>query len=92
MLARMNLSDAVDDLAPPPPPCFENRMLWRDYLKSAATAQYSKGEQRVILLVNDEPQFNTGFNFCRDCDSDTRASKQRAGRCNPRHLKDLAEA
>ena len=40
---RLNLSDAVDDLAPPPPPCFFNRGSWIAYLKSAAAAQNHKG-------------------------------------------------
>lgn len=33
---RLNLSDAVDDIAPlAPPPCFHNRESWLQYLKSA---------------------------------------------------------
>lgn len=40
---RLNLSDAVDDLALPPPPCFFNRSSWMLYLKSAAAAQNHKG-------------------------------------------------
>lgn len=37
---RLNLSDAVDDLAPlEQPPCFHNRESWLQYLKSAAETQ-----------------------------------------------------
>ena len=35
---RINLKDAVDDLAPPPPSCFFNRGGWMQYLQSAAAA------------------------------------------------------
>lgn len=84
---RLNLADAVEDLAPPPPPCFANRFIWREYLKSAAAVQYQRGEQRVILLVDGEPRFNTEMNFCRDCMRGTALAMKAAGRCNPDHLK-----
>lgn len=91
---RLNLSDAVDDLAPSPPPCFENRHIWRDYLKSSAAVQYAKGEQRVILLTPQrEPRFNPEFNFCRDCDKGTADRKKAKGVCHPDHItKELATA
>lgn len=88
---RLNLSDAVDDLQlPPPPPCFLNSIAWRGYLKGAAVAQNQRKAPRVILIVEGEPAFNYGFNFCRDCDSAMRQEKERAGRCNPKHLQELA--
>ena len=65
---RLNLSDAVDDLAPPPLPCFFNRGSWIAYLKSAAAAQNHKGSQPVIIVAADgEPAFNTRLNYCADC-------------------------
>lgn len=94
MNKRLNLDDAVDDLAPSPPPCFENRYIWRDYLKSAASIQYQKGEQRVILVsAGSLPTFNRAFNFCLDCDSRTAARKQEQGLCHPDHMtKELTPA
>lgn len=91
---RLNLSDAVDDLAPSPPPCFENRHIWRDYLKSSAAVQYAKGEQRVILVTaKREPRFNPAFNFCLDCDERTMERKKAKGVCDPEHItKELTPA
>lgn len=84
---RLNLADAVEDLAPPPPPCFANRYIWREYLKSAAAVQYQRNEQRVILIVDGEPRFNNEMNFCRDCTPSTARAMKSAGRCDPDHLK-----
>lgn len=84
---RLNLSDAVDDLAPPPPPCFFNRSSWMLYLKSAAAAQNHKGSQPVIIVAADgEPAFNTRLNYCADCTQAKSLEMQGKGRCNPYHL------
>ena len=81
---RLNLSDAVDDLAPPPPPCFFNRSSWMLYLKSAAAAQNHKGSQPVIIVAADgEPAFNTRLNYCADCTQAKSLEMQDKGRCNP---------
>ena len=79
----INLSDAVDDLAPAPPPCFLNKMHWIGYLKSAAAAQNQKDEPKIILVSNGEPAINRAFDFCADCTTDTRLKMQGAKRCNP---------
>ena len=84
---RLNLSDAVDDLAPPPPPCFFNRGSWIAYLKSAAAAQNHKGSQPVIIVAADgEPAFNTRLSYCADCTQAKSLEMQDKGRCNPYHL------
>lgn len=89
---RLNLSDAVDDLAPPPPPCFFNRSSWMLYLKSAAAAQNHKGSQPVIIVAADgEPAFNARLNYCADCTQAKSLEMQGKGRCNPYHLSDDPE-
>jgi hypothetical protein len=85
--ARLNLSDAVDDLAPPPPPCWPDRTSWMEYLKSAAAAQNKHGNPRVILTAAEGPAFNTAFNFCTDCLSSRAARMTREGKCQPDALK-----
>lgn len=86
---RLNLVDAVEDLAPPPPPCFLNRTSWREYLKSAAAVQNHKGEQPIILIVSGEPVFNMRLNFCEDCTSQAAAKMKAKGQCVPDHLRIL---
>ena len=89
---RLNLSDAVDDLAPPPPPCFFNRGSWIAYLKSAAAAQNHKGSQPVIIVAADgEPAFNTRLSYCADCTQAKSLEMQDKGRCNPYQLSDDPE-
>lgn len=89
---RLNLSDAVDDLAPPPPSCFFNRGSWIAYLKSAAAAQNHKGSQPVIIVAADgDPAFNTCLNYCADCTQAKSLEMQGKGRCNPNHLSDDPE-
>lgn len=89
---RINLADAVDDLAPPPPPCFHNATAWRQYLKSAAAHQHAKGEQKVILVrEHQEPAFNPRFNFCADCETANRRAMSQVGRCKPDHIKTEAK-
>lgn len=89
---RINLSDAVDDLAPPPPKCFLNGAIWKEYLKSAAAVQNHKGEQPIILLKKGEPSFNMAMSFCVDCETAHKTIMRAAGKCLPRHLQVLAEA
>lgn len=89
---RLNLSDVIDDLAPPPPPCYQNRMQWMEYLKSCASTQIKRKSHKVILLQDDEPYFNFEFNFCRDCNQIQSLRMGNAGRCNPDHLKNLDPA
>lgn len=90
---RLNLSDAIDDVAPPPPPCFLNAAEWRSYLKSAAAVQNQRNEQRVVFLADGGvPAFDLDYDFCRDCSAQHRASHERLGTCKPHHLKDLLDA
>lgn len=86
---RINLADAVQDLAPAPPPCFLNRTAWLEYLKSAAAAQNHKGEPRVIAIVNGEPAFDMALNYCADCTEKKSVEMMGKGRCDPDHLKKL---
>ena len=89
---RVNLKDAVDDLAPMPPPCFHNRSGWLEYLKSATAAQNHAGESKVILISNNgEPAINLEFSFCDDCTKSHRQEMQSDGRCIPNYLKQLKD-
>lgn len=84
---RLNLSDAVDDLAPPQPPCFLNRMAWIEYLKSAAAAQNSRHEPKVILVTQDgTARFNYAFNICEDCTQIKSVEMMAQKRCDPEFL------
>lgn len=87
---RLNLDDAVDDLAPPPPACFLNRMSWREFLKSAASVQNHKGEPRVIKIVDGNPEFDLSLNYCADCTQIKSVEMMAKGRCDPDHLKKMA--
>lgn len=87
MRYRLNLNDAVDDMAPAPPPCFTNRIAWREYLKSAASAQNNKAEPKVILIDADgTARFNFAYPFCADCTQVKSVEMLAQGRCDPRAL------
>ena len=89
---RINLKDAVDDLAPPPPSCFFNRSGWMQYLQSAAAAQNQRNEPVVILVAQDgAAAFNFDFPLCADCSRVKSLEMTRQGRCNPQYLTDLKE-
>lgn len=87
---RLNLSDAVDDLAPiEPPPCFHSRIAWLMYLKSAAAAQNSRQNQKAIVIGADgQPRFNDRLNYCADCTQAKSMEMLALGRCDPYHLSD----
>ena len=86
---RLNLADAVRDLAPPPPPCFHNRFAWMEFLTSAAECQNnSKSTRRkVILIAEDQPTFNRSLDFCADCNQQHSLQMMRDGKCQPDYLK-----
>lgn len=88
---RLNLSDAVDDLAPAPPPCFQNRTGWREYLKSAAAAQNNRAEPKVILVDDGGARFNFAYPFCADCTQVKSVEMMRQGRCDPGFLQRLGQ-
>ena len=90
--SRINLKDAVDDLAPPPPRCFFNRGSWMQYLQSAAAAQNQRNEPVVILVAQDGAgTFNFDFPMCADCTRVKSLEMTRQGRCNPEYLVSLKE-
>ena len=90
--SRINLRDAVDDLAPPPPSCFFNRGSWMQYLQSAAAAQNQRNEPVVIHISQDgAATFNHDFPFCADCTLVKSMEMTRQGRCNPEYLVNLKE-
>ena len=89
---RINLKDAVVDLAPQPPPCFFNRSGWMQYLQSAAAAQNQRNEPVVILVAQDgAATFNFDFPLCADCSKVKSLEMTHQGRCNPEYLVNLKE-
>lgn len=88
---RLNLSDCIQDLHPPPPPCFKNRLLWVEYLQAAASCQNHKGEPKIIVIVNGEPAINQDFPYCEDCTQLKSLDMYQKGLCNPNYLKDYYE-
>lgn len=90
-MTRLNLNDAVDDLAPLAPPCFTNRLEWVQYLKSAAASQNDRGEPRIVILnlnLKREPVINFDYPFCQDCTQVHSLAMTKVGRCQPQFLKD----
>lgn len=92
-VSRINVSDAIRDCAPPPPPCFLNREAWTLYLISAASTRTEAKRRRVVLIIDEtgEPQVNPAFDYCRDCQSAHQERMQAQGACQPDHLKQLAK-
>ena len=90
--SRINLKDAVDDLAPPPPSCFFNRSGWMQYLQSAAAAQNQRNEPTVIHISQDgAATFNFDYPLCADCSQIKSREMTRHERCNPEYLVSLKE-
>jgi hypothetical protein len=87
---RINLSDAIDDLAPAPPPCFLNRLEWTEYLKSCAASQNDGESPKIILIQNGEPSINYAYDICADCTQVHSLAMTQAGKCNPNALKSQA--
>lgn len=89
---RLNLTDAVNDLAPPAPPCMPGQVHWVEYLTSAAAAQSGRNEPKVILYDADgNPRFNSLFPLCVDCYGRRRDQMRAQGRCNPDYLRHLEQ-
>lgn len=86
-MTRLNLSDAIDDLAPPPPPCYQNRMEWVQYLKAAAASQNDGESPKIILIAQGEPAINFDYPICADCTQVHSLAMTKANRCNPNFLK-----
>jgi hypothetical protein len=87
----VNVKDAIEDLAPEPPPCFKGAVEWREYLVSAAKSQVI-GRRETVVLIRSDRAINPAFNFCRDCDKAYKRAMQADGRCVPDFLRDTAEA
>lgn len=87
-MPRLNLNDAIDDLAPPPPPCFLNRLEWVEYLKAAAASQNVSEAPKIIFIKDGEPRINYDYPFCADCTQTHSLAMAKAGRCKPNALKE----
>lgn len=83
----MNLSDAIDDLAPPPPPCFVNRIAWIEYLKSCAQSRRNGRAKKIIIVRDGVPQINPNYRFCADCTQIHSLAMSKVGKCQPDFLK-----
>ena len=87
-MSRINLSDAVEDLAPPPPPCFLNRAEWIGYLKSCAASQNDGDSPKLVLATYGAPRINYEYPYCADCTQVHSLAMTKEGRCNPNFLKE----
>ena len=87
-MSRLNLCDAVDDLAPPPPPCFLNKLEWVEYLKSCAASQNDGESPKIIYIADGEPKINYDYPICADCTQVHSLAMGKAGRCKPNFLKE----
>lgn len=67
------IAAAVDALAPPAPPCFGARDIWRRYLASAIDVQTHRAGAGTgpLLLGHDGKlrwdRLDPAWSFCRDC-------------------------
>jgi hypothetical protein len=89
-MPRLNLSDAIDDLAPPPPPCFLNRLEWVEYLKSCAASQNDGESPRILHITNGEPRINYDYPICADCTQVHSLEMAKVGKCQPLFLRNQA--
>ena len=86
-MPRLNLSDAIDDLAPAPPPCFLNRLEWVEYLKSCAASQADGNNPKIVVVKNGEPFINYDYPICADCTQSHSLAMTKSGKCKPDALK-----
>ncbi len=86
-MSRINLNDAIDDLAPQPPPCFLNRMEWMEYLKSCAASQNDGESPKIIVIKDGNPAINYDYPICADCTQIHSLAMTQAGKCKPDALK-----
>ena len=80
----------LQQLAPPSPPCFESRMQWVEYCRSASQAQIRGVEPGPLIFEAGQPvRFDFGWSFCDDCDPLWRRQSrvEQRGICRPEWLK-----
>ena len=86
----MNRTDArvwLIQIAPPAPPCFADRAMWLEWLKSAFDG-YDAVAGNPLLVTKGVVSFNTALNFCGDCHIPFAIKMRAAARCRPSTLKD----
>lgn len=79
-------------LAPPAPPCFDERGIWIEYLTSAIEVQAARaGTARGPLLISPDGQIrydrlDPDWSFCHDCEftSHQLAHMHAIGTCRPK--------
>jgi len=82
----MSRRDLIQQLAPPAPPCFETRLVWVEFLCSAA--EETKGGRLGPIDARVQPvKFNAQFDFCRGCLAKHALAMLAAGRCQPHYLR-----
>jgi hypothetical protein len=76
-------------LAPVAPPCFADRLIWLEFLVSAAE-EPAVGQRQVLLVEKGQPvRFNHRFPFCDACTAEHKAAMQAANKCRPAFLTDM---
>lgn len=86
---RTETNEAIEQLAPPAPPCFDSRLQWLQWLYAAADAhrtQESTGRSPLVFKEGQPVRFNFDISYCEDCDVRFRSAMLKEGRCNPTHL------
>jgi hypothetical protein len=78
-------------IAPPSPPCFQDRMSWVEYLVEADMAR-GDGERGPIDMRSGSARFEMAFDYCKDCLAKHALAMNAQGRCQPDYLRQLAAA
>lgn len=76
----------IEDLAPPPPPCF-TRPQWIAYLLASHGASREAQILGPIDMRRNPPVFNLRFDYCEDCTAKHALTMQLAGKCMPLYLR-----
>lgn len=82
-MTRDEVNEAIEQLAPPAPPCFESRIQWHEWLRAAAEVKNTSSASTPFVIVDGKPKFNTLVSFCDDCSQRYRSAMLKQDRCYP---------
>lgn len=81
-MTRDDTAEAIDRLAPPPPPCFDSRQQWHSWLCASAETGPSPTTS-PIQIRNGVAHFNARIGYCQDCPVSYRSEMLKRDRCCP---------